>query len=220
MVKFRHGGFMQKKLCGDFVDVIIVRKNNKNIYLRFKEDLKLYATCNYFVREKEIETLIDQNLEKIEKMYLEMKQKSENNLMFQYLGKKYPIVFDKSIKNVTLEKDMIFASDQKALDCFYKQECEKTFSEEVKKIAANFSNIPNFSLKIRNMKTRWGVCNRKNNTITLNSELLKKEIDLLDYVIIHELCHFYEANHSYKFWGHVSKYYPNYKEARKRLRSN
>ena len=69
------------------------------------------------------------------------------------------------------------------------------------------------------MKTRWGVNNRGNNTITLNTELLKKEIDLLDYVIIHELCHFYEANHSSRFWAHVEKYYPKYKEARKRLRS-
>ena len=68
------------------------------------------------------------------------------------------------------------------------------------------------------MKTRWGVNNLSNKTITLNSELLKKEIDLLDYVIIHELCHFYEANHSSRFWEHVSKYYPKYKEARRRLR--
>ena len=68
------------------------------------------------------------------------------------------------------------------------------------------------------MKTRWGVCNRGNNTITLNTELLKKDIDLLDYVIIHELCHFYEPNHSANFWNWVAKYYPNYKEARKRLR--
>ena len=68
------------------------------------------------------------------------------------------------------------------------------------------------------MKTRWGVNNRGNNTITLNSELLKKDIDLLDYVIIHELCHFYEANHSPRFWAWVSKYYPDYKLARKRLR--
>lgn len=220
MVKFKHGGFMQKKLCGDLVDVIIVRKNNKNIYLRFREDLKLYATCNYLVREKEIEKLIDNNIEKIEKMYLEMKKKTENNFMFQYLGKKYTIVFDTDWKNVTLENDIVFAKDRKALELFYKQECIRVFGSEVEKIKQRFSNIPIFSIKIRNMKTRWGVCNRGNNTITLNSELLKKDIDLLDYVIIHELCHFYEANHSSKFWEHVSNYYPNYKEARKRLRSN
>ena len=68
------------------------------------------------------------------------------------------------------------------------------------------------------MKTRWGVCNRRDNVITLNTELLKKDIDLIDYVIIHELCHFYEANHSKKFWDLVSIYYPDYKNARKRLK--
>ena len=69
------------------------------------------------------------------------------------------------------------------------------------------------------MSTRWGVCNRARNIITLNTELLKKEITLLDYVIIHELCHFYEGNHSKNFWHLVSLAYPNYKEARKKLKS-
>ena len=49
-------------------------------------------------------------------------------------------------------------------------------------------------------------------------KLLKKDIDLLDYVIIHELCHFFEANHSKNFWHLVGLAYPNYKEARKRLK--
>lgn len=219
MIKFRYGGFMQKVLCGELVDVIITRKNNKNIYLRFKEDKKLHATCNRFVSEREIEKLIDNNIDKLEKMYLEIKKKTDNDLLFNYLGKKYTIVYDETLKNVSIEQDMIFAKNQKALEKFYKQEVIRVFTSEVERIKPYFSNIPEFTLKVRNMKTRWGVCNRKNNTVTLNSELLKKDIDLLDYVIIHELCHFYEANHSARFWTHVSKYYPKYKEARKRLRS-
>ena len=75
------------------------------------------------------------------------------------------------------------------------------------------------SLKFRKMRTRWGVCNTSKKQITLNTELLKKEIDLIDYVIIHELCHFYESNHSKNFWNLVGQAYPNYKEARKRLRA-
>lgn len=219
MIKFIYGGFMQKQLCGELVEVVIVYKNNKNIYLRFKEDGKLYATCNRFVKEKEIGKLIDNNKDKLEKMYLNMKQKKENDLFFNYLGKKYTIIFDKNVKNITFDKDIVLANNQKALDKFYKQETVRVFTKEVLRIKPYFKNIPEFTLKIRNMKTRWGVCNRSNNIITLNSELIKKDIDLLDYVIIHELCHFYEANHSSKFWNCVSNYYPNYKEARKRLRS-
>ena len=45
------------------------------------------------------------------------------------------------------------------------------------------------------MKTRWGVCNYGKNIVTLNTELLKKDLTLLDYVIIHELCHFYYHDH-------------------------
>ena len=89
---------------------------------------------------------------------------------------------------------------------------------ELDRIAKYFDNIPFFTLKIRYMKTRWGVNNLSRHTITLNSELLKKDLDLIDYVIIHELCHFYEANHSPRFWEKVALYYPDYKGARKSLR--
>ena len=80
-------------------------------------------------------------------------------------------------------------------------------------------SIPYPNLKTRKMTTRWGVCNPSKKTITLNTELLKKDIDLLDYVIIHEMCHFFEANHSKNFWHLVGLAYPNYKEARKRLKA-
>ena len=48
---------------------------------------------------------------------------------------------------------------------------------------------------------------------------MKREEKYLDYVIVHELCHFYEPNHSQRFWYQVSLRYPNYKQARKELRS-
>ena len=69
------------------------------------------------------------------------------------------------------------------------------------------------------MSTRWGVCNKKTKTITLNSELVKYNIDKLDYVIIHELSHFIYFNHSKSFWNQVGKYCPNYKQIRKDLKS-
>ena len=69
------------------------------------------------------------------------------------------------------------------------------------------------------MKTRWGVCNTKNYNITLNRELIKYDISCLDYVIVHELAHLIEANHSKQFWQIVEKYYPNYKNCRKILRT-
>lgn len=209
---------MQTELCNENVDVVIIRKNNKNIYLRFKEDLKLYATCNRFVTIKEIQNLIVSNKSKLEKMYQNVKKQQEKDQLFYYLGKPYTIVYDKNIDKAEIKEDFLFVKNEKDLEKFYKQECLRIFTIEVERIKLYFSNLPLFTLKIRFMKTRWGVCNRGNNTVTLNSELLKKDLDLLDYVIVHELCHFYEPNHSSKFWEHVAKYYPKYKEARKRLR--
>ncbi len=210
---------MQVVIDGDVVEVVIVYKNNKNIYLRFKEDKKLYATCNRFVSKRTIEKLIKDNYDKITKMYREIKKSTERDLFFNYLGKQYTICYNENVTVPYFEGDLIFAKNEKALQKFFQSEVKRIFTLEVERITPYFKNIPKFTLKFRNMKTRWGVNNRGNNTITLNTELLKKEIDLLDYVIIHELCHFYEANHSSKFWNHVEKYYPKYKEARKRLRS-
>lgn len=79
-------------------------------------------------------------------------------------------------------------------------------------------DIPFPNLKIRNMKTRWGVCNKKSQTITLNSNLMKYDITKLDYVIIHELSHFIFFDHSSNFWNLVAKYCKNYKKVRKELR--
>lgn len=210
---------MQVLIDGEEVEVKIIYKKNKNIYLRFDETGTLVATCNRLVLEKDILNLIEKNQEKITKMYRSMKKNQNEERFFLYLGKKYTIVYNESIKEPTFDADLLFVKNKKALDKFYKKEVERIFTSEVNRILPYFSNIPPFTLRFRTMKTRWGVNNRGSNSITLNTELLKKDLDLLDYVIIHELCHFYEPNHSARFWNHVEKYYPNYKEARKRLRS-
>ena len=72
-------------------------------------------------------------------------------------------------------------------------------------------------LKIRQMKTRWGVCNRKDNSVTLNLELIKKDKSCLNYVIVHELSHFVHFNHTKEFWCTVEKYCPDYKSVRQEL---
>ncbi len=200
------------------VEVIIIRKNNKNIYFRFSDDLKLHITCNMFVTKKEIIKLIEKNESKLLKMYNLQIKTNNNESFFNYLGKKYVKVEDPSIENVMIDDGYIYYPNIKKLNKFYKEECLRVFKEEIARCKICFSDLPKFSLKLRTMKTRWGVCNRRDNIITLNTELLKKDIDLIDYVIIHELCHFYEGNHSSKFWALVEEFYPKYKDARKRLK--
>ena len=105
------------------------------------------------------------------------------------------------------------------LENFFHNECLRIFEERINIYRLLFKNLPIFKLKVRSMKTRWGVNNQKSMSITLNSELIKKDISLIDYVVVHELCHFLEPNHSIYFWNEVKKRYPNYKEARKILNS-
>ena len=216
---FRVVVFMQVVLDNKLFEVEIIRKPNKNIYMRFKNQNTIMVSCNRLVSEKEIEKLLIKNKESLLKMYEKKAKEEMNDAFFWYLGKAYTRVFDGISKEVFFEQDCVIAKDEKTLEKFYIKECVRIFQSEVNRIVPYFKNIPNFSLKIRRMKTRWGVNNITKKTITLNSELLKKDLDLLDYVIIHELCHFYEANHSPRFWAHVAEYYPKYKEARRRLRS-
>lgn len=200
------------------VPLEIIRKKNKNIYFRFNEEGILVVTCNRFVSEKELRNLIVQNEKSLLRMYEKYMKELEKAKQFYYLGKPYTLVYDGNVKEVEIKENFIYAKDSKKLEQWQKKECLKIFEERINVLLQHFSNLPLFTLKIRKMKTRWGVNNVTKRIITLNSELLRKDVDLIDYVIIHELCHFYEANHSNKFWYQVSLRYPDYKMARKRLR--
>ena len=68
------------------------------------------------------------------------------------------------------------------------------------------------------MTTRWGVCNIKSHVITLNLELIKRDIKYLDYVINHELSHLIYGDHSREFWDLVGENCSYYKECRKEMK--
>ena len=71
-------------------------------------------------------------------------------------------------------------------------------------------------VSIKGQKTRWGSCSSKKN-LSFNFKLMQYMKEIIDYVIIHELCHLQEMNHSKKFWLLVEKYVPDYKALRKEL---
>ena len=72
-------------------------------------------------------------------------------------------------------------------------------------------------ISMRNQKTRWGSCSSQGN-LNFNNRLLFVPKELVDYVVVHELAHRKEMNHSNAFWNVVEKYMPDYKERRKKLR--
>ena len=200
------------------VDIIIEKKHNRNMYFRFKSENTMLVTCPYLTSEKIILKYINDNYNQLNKMHLKTLKQIESDEYFCFKGKRYIRVFDLSYKNVSFDDEFVYAKDEKELDRFIKKYTKEYFELEIDYIKSFFSDIPKFSLRIRKMKTRWGVCSRSKKIVTLNSELIKRTKEELDYVIVHELCHFYEGNHSSRFWEHVSRYIPNYKELRKTMK--
>ena len=70
---------------------------------------------------------------------------------------------------------------------------------------------------LQRMKTKWGSCNHRDGNIRLNTELVKKPKDLLEYVVVHELAHLREPTHSERFVATLDRYYPTWREARAEL---
>ena len=209
---------MKFKINDYVIEYEVIKKDNKNLYFRFDENCKLIITAPRFISDVEVKNLITKNSSAILKMYEEAKIREEKVGEFYYLGKTYQVTFDNRLTEVKFEDDTIVGHDEEAINKFYDDECKRVFEEEIEICQKCFNNLPPFTLKIRKMRTRWGVCNPHKKTITLNSDLLKKDISLIDYVIIHEMAHFYEANHSKEFWHIVEEVIPDYKERRKRLR--
>jgi len=198
-------------------NVEIIRKNNKNTYIRVKQDLTIYVTTNYFVTKKQIEHLLDQNIEYLKKMINKSLINQEKQNKFYYLGNEYQIIYMNT--DTEIYQDKIFTKDEDTLNKWLKKQIKNLYKEKVEDLYNKFEeNIPYPKIKFRKMKTRWGVCNKRNLSITLNTELIKYNIECLEYVIVHELTHFIHFNHSKNFWNVVEKYYPNYKQVRKKLK--
>lgn len=70
---------------------------------------------------------------------------------------------------------------------------------------------------LQRMKTKWGGCNHRTGTIRLNTELVKKPKDLLEYVLVHEMLHLIEPTHSSRFIDLLDKHYPTWRDARAEL---
>ncbi len=206
---------MKYEINNVLYNVIIKRKNNKNTYIRVDENKNIVVTTNYFVTNNKIKQILDNNIN-----FLKKNLSKEKKDGFYLMGKKYDIIVDEKIKDVEILDDVIKVNNLKKLNSWYKMRILSIFKDHLDFYYNKFDeNIPYPILKIRSMKTRWGVCNRKVNSVTLNLNLVKYDSSCLDYVIIHELSHFVHFNHSKSFWNTVSKYCPNYKEIEKKLKN-
>ena len=203
-------------------NVIIDRKRStRNTYVRVKDDLNIYVTCNILTSDRFIINLIHSKEKQMLKMINQAKKRKKKEESFYYLGKKYDLVY-LNTKGITFGEEKVFVNPDFDLEKWYKKEANKVFQIELDKMYNSFIyKIPYPSgLTIRKMKTRWGVCNVKSHKITLNLELIKRPIECLDYVIVHELSHLLYANHSKEFWDCVGNNFKDYKKIRKELKED
>lgn len=136
----------------------------------------------------------------------ELKIKTKDNIVYFY----YP--FDVEFNSSFIQKNL-----QEAYLKALKIEAKNFLPDRLLFLAQKF-NFQFRNVSLRNQKTRFGSCSYGND-ISLNINLMKYDFDIIDYVLIHELCHTKVKNHSEKFWQEVEKYCPNYKELRKKLKS-
>lgn len=208
---------MKVEIDKHILEVFITKKRQKNTYIRVKEDLNIYVTTNYFTTNDDILKLIENNKTSISRMITRQEKKQQKEKEFTYLGKKYNLVLINS-KEITLGLETILYNNSENLHKWLVKQANSIFLEELNKMYNIFPvNIPYPSLTIRKMKTRWGVCNTKTKRVTLNLELIKKDLKYLDYVIVHELAHLVYPNHQHEFWSLVGQVIPNYKALRKEL---
>lgn len=206
------------KLDGENYAVCVVKKNNKNTYIKVKEDLTIYVTTNYLATKRYVKNVLDNNNDFLRKAIARVKKRMEKDREFYYLGKKYDIIYV-PFDNIEVSDGKIFCKNDLVLNKWIKNQMKVIFTERLEYNYKLFKeDIPFPKLRVRTMKTRWGVCNKRVTEITLNSKLIKYSIKEIDYVIVHELSHFVHFDHSRKFWNTVEKYMPDYKKAVKILK--
>ena len=201
------------KLDGQTYNVLVVKKNNKNTYIKIKDDMTIYVTTNYLTSKREVKIILDNEKDFLRKALSRTRKKLEKEELFYYLGKKYDIILV-PFENTEVSNGKIFVKDEKILEKWLKKETKRIFTERLEYNYNLFDeDIPFPKLKIRSMKTRWGVCNKRDNSVTLNSKLIKYSLHEIDYVIIHELSHFVHFDHSKEFWETVRMHMPDYKKS-------
>jgi predicted metal-dependent hydrolase len=104
---------------------------------------------------------------------------------------------------------------KKQLESYFKQQAEQLIRERLKRISLHVSLIPK-KITIRQYSARWGSCNSRGE-VSFNYFLMMTPLFVIDYVIVHELCHLVYLDHSKNFWDLVAKYFPDYQLAKKWL---
>lgn len=198
-------------------DVVACKKKVRNSRIRIGADCIVYVTAP---DGADIDKIIRLREEWILKKIDEIKNLASpfegSDGSFLYDGKMWHPVFSKSGDVDFIWPDMFYSSVSGL-----KTGIKAALREDLSIRADHFSGIMNVDfgrIAIRNQRTRWASCSGKGN-LNFNIRSMALPGDLRDYLVVHELAHRIEMNHSAAFWNVVSKYYSGYAGAEKDLRA-
>lgn len=172
--------------------VTVIRSNRKTVAIQVNSDLSVTVRAPYSASEKDIEEILKKKEAWISR-HIEKIKKTKERFEAEPTEK--------------LTREKVIALAEEAL---------KVIPARVEYFA-KVIGVTYGKITIRNQKTRWGSCSSKGN-LNFNCLLMLAPLEVLDYVVVHELCHRKQMNHSKAFWLEVEKVLPDYKEARKWLK--
>lgn len=222
--------------CDTAYPIYITRKKIKNMYIRIDaKDASVRVSVPIRASAKEIDRFLENNREWIENhrakvaRRLETRpEKYENGESIRIWGDLYTIEFVPSYCDkgayIKADKLVILApldSDgqlrKKLVDAFLREELSKAIDDLAPEVCALTKKEPD-EWHIRDMKTRWGTCNISKKRIWISLMNVHNHRKCLRYVMIHELTHFYAANHGDEFKAYMDRFCPDWREIRKQMK--
>mgnify|MGYP002713120298 CR=1 FL=1 len=210
----------------------IIRSKRKTIALVVQPDGELLVRAPQRATRKQINAMLEMHADWIAKKQAEAKVRAAKNPQHQFaagehfffLGQSYAleiVAVEKPVLRLNGGFQLARSAQGKAKVVFeqwYKKEARAIFNERV----AYFAKMYGFDVKkvkLSSARTRWGSCSSKG-YVNLTWRLVMAPLEIIDYVVVHELCHLREANHSSAFWAQVAALMPDYKARRKWLKEN
>ena len=209
----------------------LIRSRRKTIGLQITNEAQLIVRAPLLASEDYIQKLI-QRKESWIKSKQEYFKKRQNKAVirnfvpgeeFLFLGRNYTLVaIDDLPKALDLGNDilmispLVLANARDHIENWYKKQALEYLTHKTS-LYAQMADLKFQSIKINNATTRWGSCGYKN-TLNFTWRLIMAEV--IDYVIIHELMHLKQKNHSRKFWDEVRRLMPDYKQQEHWLKHN
>ena len=207
----------------------IVYSNRKTLGIYILKDGNVEIRCPKSVSKQTIDNFISEKQEWINRMSVRnrdmFEQKNEFTLSIgsklMFLGVEYPLTAA-SDNSYGFDGNSFYVpsalTSEQIKQCIinlYKRLANDVIKTKIAEIAPQMHTMPS-AVKINSAKTRWGSCSGKN-SLNFSWKLIMADERAVDYVIVHELAHTFEHNHSSKFWNIVEKAMPDYRQRRSLL---